>query len=210
VPGDDFREVGEVLRKLCDLLGRLLRDRGALLGALERQAPLLQCEAVDVGVLDRVGLDGLFDREAGLAEAPEDRLADPDARRARAHAALHEADRPAVTVERLAGGDGPPAHRRLPVELERRRLDLTEHDVDHPVDELLLVGNVVVEGHRACSELLGELAHGQRLEAVAIGERHGGLQHAVRAQRGSRLGDWFGLSHVAVRFTPLRARTVYE
>ena len=43
----------------------------------------------------------------------------------------------------------PPAHRRLPVELERRRLDLAEHDVDHPVDELHLVGHVVVERHRA-------------------------------------------------------------
>ncbi len=56
------------------MLGRRLRDGCALLGALERQAPLLEREAVDVRVLDGVGLDGHLDREAGLAQAAEDGL----------------------------------------------------------------------------------------------------------------------------------------
>jgi hypothetical protein len=81
MPGDDLGEVGELLRERCELpflgeLGELahllLRDRCALVGRIERDGLLLESEAVDVGVLDGVGLDGRLDREAGFAEAPED------------------------------------------------------------------------------------------------------------------------------------------
>src|SRR6185503_7892484 len=69
---------------------------------------------------------------------------------------------------------------------------LAEDDVDHPIDQLLLVGYVVVERHRGDAELVGELAHRQPLDAMAVGERHCRLQHALPAQRCARLGGWFG------------------
>src|SRR5687768_17156773 len=81
VPGDDFGEVGKLLRErgglpllreLGELPDLLLRDGCALLGAVEREALLLEGEAVDVGVLDGVGLDGHLDREAGFSKATED------------------------------------------------------------------------------------------------------------------------------------------
>jgi hypothetical protein len=107
-----------------------------------------------------------------------------------------------VAVERLAGREGAAAHRGLPVDLERGRLDLTEDDVDHPVDQLDLVGHVVVERHRRDAQLVGELAHRQRLEPVAVGEGHGGLEDALSAEWGSGLGAH---SRRVVRFTPLAA-----
>ena len=81
VTGDDFGEVWKLrrerggllqLRVLGELTDLLLRDGRTLLGAVERDALLLEGEAVDVGVQDRVGLDGQLDREAALAEAAED------------------------------------------------------------------------------------------------------------------------------------------
>ena len=120
------------------------------------------------------------------------------------------ADGPAVTVEHLAGRDSPPAHRGLPVDVGRRQLDLAEDDVDHPVEELFLVGDVVVERHRACAELVCELAHRQRFEPVARGERDGGSQHALLAQPRSRLGGWFWSAHRWFGLPPLLDRTVYE
>jgi hypothetical protein len=92
-----------------------------------------------------------------------------------------------VSAEHLAGGERPSAHRRLPVDVRRRQLDLAEDDVDHLVEELLLVGHVVVERHRARAELVCELAHRQRLDPVSRGERDGGVQHALLGQRHSRL-----------------------
>ena len=52
----------------------------------------------------------------------------------------------------------------------RRQLDLAEDEVDDAVDEVVLVGEVVVEGHRLDAELLAELAHAERLEPALIGE----------------------------------------
>ncbi|MCP9489350.1 MAG: hypothetical protein MSC31_05680 [Solirubrobacteraceae bacterium MAG38_C4-C5] len=75
VPGDDFGEVGELLRErgetplfgeLGELPDLLLGDRCAFLGGVERQALLLEGEAVDVGVLDGVRLDGHLGRESLL------------------------------------------------------------------------------------------------------------------------------------------------
>ena len=88
-----------------------------------------------------------------------------------------------------------------------------------PSRSSLLVGDVVVERHRARAELVGELAHRQRLDPVAIGERDGGL--AARAPCSAALAARWLVSvwSSAVRFTPLAAsysvrvgclRTAYE
>ena len=91
---------------------------------------------------------------------------------------------------RLSASRVETARRRIAVfqsRSSRRRLDLAEDDVDHPVDQLHLVGHVVVERHRGDAQLVGELAHRQRLEPVTIGERHGRL--AGRAPCSAALGS---------------------
>ena len=98
-------------------------------------------------------------------------------------AALHLADRPAVPAERGARRDRALAQLGLPVAAGGGRLDLAEDEVDHPVEEVVLVGDVVVERHRLDAELLGELAHRQLLGAALVGQRDRGAQDALAAER---------------------------
>jgi NADPH:quinone reductase-like Zn-dependent oxidoreductase len=85
-------------------------------------------------------------REAGPAQAAEDRVVVAEVGRAGGAARLHQGDRPGVAGQHLPRRDGPPPHGRPPVAVGRRQLDLAEHEVDHAVKERLLAGDVVVEG----------------------------------------------------------------
>jgi hypothetical protein len=99
--GRDFDEVWEVVH--CrDVLALPAHDVRGLLRGVERQAALLEREAVDVGVHDRVGVHRVAEGEAAFAQASHHRIVVADVRRPGTHAALHEADRPAVPVERGA------------------------------------------------------------------------------------------------------------
>src|ERR1039457_1275301 len=73
-----------------------LRERRGLLWSVERQAPFLQREPVDVAVEGCVGVRSLLEGEAGVAEAAEDGVMVPQRRRAGGRAGLHQADRPAM------------------------------------------------------------------------------------------------------------------
>jgi hypothetical protein len=95
---------------------------------------------------------------------------------------LHQPDRPAVARQRLARRDGPASHGRPPVLVDRRRLDFAEDDVDHPIEELILVRHVLVERHRHHAELLREPAHAEPVKAVLVGERYGSLEHKRSTQ----------------------------
>jgi len=68
------------------------------------------------------------------------------------------------------------------------QLALREHEVEEAVDQLVLVGHGVVERHRLEAELLAELAHRQRLEAVLVDEDEGGLEDPLSAERNARFG----------------------
>jgi hypothetical protein len=59
------------------------------------------------------------------------------------------------------GPDGPLAHGGLPVGSAGRQIDLAEDDVNDPIDDLILVGEVVVDGHRLDPEFLAELPHAE-------------------------------------------------
>ena len=62
-------------------------------------------------------------------------------------------------------------------------LDLADDDLDDAIEQVVLVADVAVEGHRVDAELLAELAHAQRLDAAPIGEVDGGPKHALAGQR---------------------------
>ena len=115
-------------------------------------------------------MHGHLDREACPAQTAKHGVVEANVRRPRPHLRLHQADRPAVTRQRFAGRDRAPAHRRPPIASDQRQLDLAEDDVDDAVEDVRLVGDVVVERHRLNAELLCELAHRQRLKARLVRE----------------------------------------
>src|SRR5262249_19533455 len=61
-------------------------------------------------------------------------------------------------------------------------LPLGENDVEHPVEEVVLVGDVPVEGHRLETELVTEAPHRHRLDARPGGELDRGLEDAISAE----------------------------
>ena len=79
-----------------------------------------------------------------------------------ASARLQERDRPGMEPQDATGRVRSPADLRTPVATHRRHLDLAEHHVDDAVQDLLLVGDVVIDRHRLDTELLGERADRQR------------------------------------------------
>ena len=80
--------------------------------------------------------------------------------------------------------DRMPAQGVLPIP-GLRQLDLAHDEVGDPVQQVVLVRDVVVERHRLDPELLPEPAHAERLDPVVVGERDGGTEHALSRQGGS-------------------------
>ncbi len=109
--------------------------------------------------------------------------------RSRGGAGLHQSDRPAVAGQREAHGEGPLPHGPVPVVAGGGQVHLAEHQVDHTVEQVVLVGDVVVQGHRLDPEGLAEPAHAERLQAAGVGEFDGGPQHALTGERPA-LGLW--------------------
>ena len=64
-----------------------------------------------------------------------------------------------------------------------RRVDLADDEVDHAVEQFVLVRDVLVQRHRDDAQLLGQVAHADRVDPAAVGHRHGGGQHALPVQR---------------------------
>jgi len=88
-----------------------------------------------------------------------------------------------MPVERFARRDRSLAQLRLPVAAGQGRLDLAEDDVDHPVEEVVLVVDVVVERHRLDAELLGELAHRELLRPALVGQGDRSVKHPLSTER---------------------------
>ena len=75
----------------------------------------------------------------------------------------------------------------LPIGCTRGQVDLAEDQVDHAVEELVLVGHVVVQRHGLDPEGFAELAHTERRDPALVGEGDGSTQHPLPTQRGSGL-----------------------
>jgi hypothetical protein len=63
-----------------------------------------------------------------------------------------------VTAEHGPRRDGPPPHRVFPVLSLAPDLDLAHDEREDPVEDLLLVGDVLVERHRLDAELSSQVA----------------------------------------------------
>src|ERR1035437_7726846 len=87
-----------------------------------------------------------------------------------------------MALQRLARRDRPASHCRPPVVVDRGRLDLAEDDVDHAIEQLILVRHVLVERHRHHAELLREPAHAEPFKPVLVCERYGSPEHERSTQ----------------------------
>ena len=114
--------------------------------------------------------------------------------RRRHGAGFDQPRRPGVTQECATCGEDPLPQRGPPVGAGDRRIDLADDDVDQPVQQLVLVRDVLVQRHRDDAEILAELAHADRVDPAGVGERHGGTQHPLPAERHAA-HDVLPLSH---------------
>src|SRR5438309_8383286 len=70
----------------------------------------------------------------------------------------------------------------LPIGSGGRRIDLADDHIDHSVQELFLVGHMLVERHRDDPQLLSEISHAQCFDPDVIGKGDGGAEHPVPTQ----------------------------
>ena len=88
------------------------------------------------------------------------------------------------------------AHRSLanladlgpPVGIRVGERDVREDVVDHPVEDVVLVVDVVVERHSLDAQVGPELAHREILEPVLVGVGHGGFDDPFPVERSPRGG----------------------
>ena len=66
----------------------------------------------------------------------------------------------------------------------RLDLEVGENPGADRAEQVVLVADVRVEGHRLDAELGAEAAHRQRVDAVGVGEIEGALHHPLAGQRG--------------------------
>lgn len=72
----------------------------------------------------------------------------------------------------------------LPVGSGDRQVDLGQHVVRDAIEDVVLAGHVVIQGHGLDAERLAELAHRERLDPALVGESDSGPQHQVLSERG--------------------------
>ena len=76
----------------------------------------------------------------------------------------------------------------VPVTFRGRRLALCEHEVEDAVEQVVLVRDVVVEGHRLEAEHLAELAHRHGLDPALVRELERRLEDALAAEGEAGVG----------------------
>ena len=97
---------------------------------------------------------GEVDGESAGAEHLDHRVQVRQHDRRRHGPGLDDAARPRVSQERPARRQDALPDRALPVGVRRRRIDLADDDVDHAVEQFVLVRDVLVQRHRDDAELL--------------------------------------------------------
>src|SRR2546426_4056064 len=131
---------------------------------------------------------GDLHREPGAEERRQDGLDVCQSGRPRRAPFLEHASGPWVAEHHLPGRYGLLAQRGLPVLAGEGALDLAHDQLDDAIEQVVLAPDMPVHGHRVDAELLTELTHAQRLDAIAIGEADGSPEHTLPGQGRARLG----------------------
>ncbi len=122
-------------------------------------------------------------REARPEERPGDAVEVGEQRQAHLRPQGEERGRPGVPADERPATPRPAPDRLLPIDVGGRRLDLADQEVGHPVEQLVLAADVVVERHRLDAELLADPPHRDRAEALRVGDGDGRAEDAVAVQR---------------------------
>ena len=85
------------------------------------------------------------------------------------------------------------AERGLPIRAVAVDRDLADDELEHAVEEIVLVANVRVQRHRLDPELGAEAAHADGLDALPVRQANGSLQHALARERERRVDCFTGL-----------------
>ena len=91
----------------------------------------------------------------------------------RVAAALERAGSAAVgkDVRLLTEGEGTEVDKTVIERLVDPLTHMIRNAVDHGIEDLVLVGEVVVDGHRVATDLAGQPTEGEGIEPVAVDER---------------------------------------
>jgi hypothetical protein len=127
--------------------------------------------------------------EPAFPQAPHHGVVVLGARGAGIHPSLHQADRPGMAPQRLTSSHPAPAQFRPPGTPDGGGVHLGEDDIDHAVEELFLVREMAIEGHRGGVQLLREAAHAEGLEAARVGKGDGDPDDPLHAQRNLLCGS---------------------
>ena len=153
------------------LTEQILTDLFEACGVVERQAELLENEPVEEAVDDRECSHREGRRKPGGAEAAEHRVEVAETGRTRAGVPrFQQPDRPGVFEKYATGCDRPLPHLALPFPFRGWGRNLGQDALDDAVENVVLVGDVVVERHAFHAERLADAPHAQRLEPSFIGE----------------------------------------
>ena len=156
-----------------------------LVGPARDRAELHHHEALDVAAERVERLRGVAIGEAGAAEEPERELH-------RAHR-VDRADRASLLGEQAHHGgmrlqEATPRARPSPAVLRPVLDGIGEFELRHdvladPVEEVLLVLDVVVQRHRLDADLAGDPPHRDGLEALLVHDPESRLDHAIAGER---------------------------
>ena len=143
-------------------------------------------QAVGQDVTDLAPGDEVFgstrNHAGAFAQGPDHRVDVSEGRRPGRRAGLYYARRPRVAEHHLPRGERHLAQRSLPAGSAGTQRYLADHGIGHPVQEVVLVAHVRVEGHRLDAQFLREPAHADQLNAVADGELDGSRDHPLPRQ----------------------------
>ena len=153
-------------------------------------------------------MGGHRDVEAGRPEPADHRVVVAQVRRTGMSPRLHQPDRPAMARAARRGLRSPAAAWPSSSRSRLGAADLAEDDVDHRVDEVVLVREVAVEGHGRDAEHLRQRAHGEGVEPVRIGVAIAAAAAPGPAQRRGRplLARWAACSSGSVSGRHLAGR----
>ena len=88
-----------------------------------------------------------------------------------------------MAAQHPTGGVRSATHLGLPVAVRLGQFDFAEDQVDDRVQDLVLVGDVVIDRHRLDAELLGQRPDRERREAPRVGDCDCAAQDAISAER---------------------------
>jgi hypothetical protein len=149
-------------------------------------------------------------REAGRPQGADGRVVVSQRCRAWRLPRFQEPDGPGVASQHSPSRVGSLNDLRPPVTVGGRQLYLAEDQIHDAVENLLLVGNVVVERHWLDAEFVGERSHRQGSDSRGVCERDGGPHYSLAAERDALLRRRGGCSwHILALFCTLYDAVLY-